>query len=172
MPDREEHCRHSEQLYGVRGDDIHAWMDQPSYILGPSHREERHNYRRDLPIVLQIFGAKYGDDIARQIFLDHITLDTKERARGRPNQISTERTHIPHGHIDWGYLVLIGFSTLLFVGLIAYAFNAGFGNPIGLWWNQNWYKVVGAFVFLVSLGIIFLVGLGRSRKSRGNTWRF
>ena len=34
MPNHEEHCLHSEQRYGVRGDDIHAWMDEPCKIAG------------------------------------------------------------------------------------------------------------------------------------------
>jgi hypothetical protein len=160
MPNHEEHCRHSEQRYGVRGDDIHTWMDEPSYILGRSHRDERHDPRRDLPIVIQMFGDEYGDDVARQIFLDHIYLDKQERERNQlsqnePSQTYNYSTNFPSGS-DWGFniirLILAGF---LFI-ILLYAFNNAFGNPIGLWWAENWYKVVGFSIFVIILGILFL----------------
>jgi len=37
MPNHEEHCLHSLKRYGVRGDDVHTWMDEPSFTMGPSH---------------------------------------------------------------------------------------------------------------------------------------
>jgi hypothetical protein len=78
MPNHEEHCLHSLKRYGVRGDDIHTWIDEPSYLFGSSHRDERHDPKRDMPIVIRMFGQKYGYDVAWHIFLDHVLLDRQE----------------------------------------------------------------------------------------------
>lgn len=74
MPGREEHCQHTLERYGVRGEDIHGWMDEPSLILGSEHRKERHDPTQETP---QIFITKYGRELARNIILDHIFLDVK-----------------------------------------------------------------------------------------------
>ncbi len=71
MPGHEAHCRHSFQLYGVRAEEIHSWMDEPSQIYGSSHRWTRH----DLALIPQKFIKEYGLELARQIMLDHILLD-------------------------------------------------------------------------------------------------
>lgn len=71
MPNREEHCRHSFEMYGVRAEDVHAWMDEPSKIYGPRHRHTRH----DLKLIPMKFVEKYGEELARAIMLDHILLD-------------------------------------------------------------------------------------------------
>jgi hypothetical protein len=80
MPQHEEHCAHSEKRYGVRGDDIHAWMDEPSRISGASHR----NYRHDLgclPTAIQMFGKMYGAETVENIFLDHLKADSEENRK-------------------------------------------------------------------------------------------
>lgn len=74
MPSREEHCQHTVERYGVTGEDIHEWMDEPSLILGPQHRNERHDPKQEIP---PIFITKYGEELARNIILDHIFLDVK-----------------------------------------------------------------------------------------------
>lgn len=74
MPSREEHCQHTLERYGVMGEDIHEWMDEPSLILGPEHRNERHDPKQEIP---PIFITKYGEELARNIILDHIFLDVK-----------------------------------------------------------------------------------------------
>lgn len=75
MPEHEEHCQHSFKRYGIRGDDIHTWMDEPSKIvIGASHRMFRHSYA-DLSMAIQIFGEKYGDKNVENIFIDHLILD-------------------------------------------------------------------------------------------------
>ena len=38
MPQREEHCLHSEKRYGFHGDEIHSWMDEPLSVAGFSHK--------------------------------------------------------------------------------------------------------------------------------------
>ncbi len=77
MPQHEEHCLHSEKRYGVRGDDIHSWIDEPSAVAGALHRDYRHDLG-SLPIAIQIFGSKYGADMVENIFLDHLKADSEE----------------------------------------------------------------------------------------------
>lgn len=71
MPNHEEHCQHSLELYGVRADDVHTWMDEPSSLYGSSHRWTRH----DLALIPRKFIDEYGEELTRQIMLDHILLD-------------------------------------------------------------------------------------------------
>jgi hypothetical protein len=77
MPSHEEHCQHSEKRYGVRGDDIHTWIDEPSQISGGSHRNYRHDLN-SLPTAIQIFGKLYGAEMVENIFLDHLKADSEE----------------------------------------------------------------------------------------------
>lgn len=84
MPNREEHCKHTMERYGVTGEDIHEWMDEPSLLLGPEHRGERHDPQQSLP---QIFVNKYGSELARNIMLDHIFLDAKSVGGRVPRQV-------------------------------------------------------------------------------------
>ena len=165
MPDHEEHCRHSEQRYGVRGDDIHWWIDELSGPLGSSHREFRHNAYRDLPMVYRIFGQKYGNDIAREIFLDHITLDVKERASNQtpkeePSPTYASSTYYPSGS-NWDlYLFIALVAIVAFIG----AYNTAFGNSIGLWCAENLYRIVGFSIFAIILGILFLIIWNKTKK--------
>jgi hypothetical protein len=80
MPEHEEHCLHSEKRYGVRGDDIHSWIDEPSAVAGGSHRSYRHDLN-SLPTAIQIFGSKYGADMVENIFLDHLKADSEENRK-------------------------------------------------------------------------------------------
>lgn len=77
MPSREEHCEHSLKRYGIRGDEIHAWMDEPSGVAGASHRSFRHNLS-SLPTAIQLFGKIYGVEMVENIFLDHLKADSEE----------------------------------------------------------------------------------------------
>ena len=77
MPSHEEHCEHSLKRYGVRGDEIHAWMDEPSQVAGVSHRNFRHDLS-SLSTALQLFGKIYGADVVENIFLDHLKADSEE----------------------------------------------------------------------------------------------
>jgi hypothetical protein len=191
MPNHEEHCRHSFKEYGVRGDDIHTWMDKPSYVMGPSHRDERHSPKRDLPIVIQLFGNEYGNDVARQIFLDHIILDAQERASSRAKSSGHEfdklsdpipsyngTGYTPSSQIDWGYYFFISIPIGGAIILFVYIFNTTFGNPIGswwsqsiiepisFWWGQNWYLILGVFITIAFMLVIIFAFRKKNRIAK------
>ena len=88
MPNHEEHCLHSLKRYGVRGDEIHSWMDEPSSVAGSSHRDFRHNLT-SLPVAIQMFQSIYGADIVENIFLDHLKADSEE-SRKREKRLHIE----------------------------------------------------------------------------------
>ena len=74
MPSLREHCKQSLDIYGVSGEEIHKWMDEPVKLYGgTSHRNERHDKDQDLPVS---FIKKYGTTTARNIMLDHLLLDS------------------------------------------------------------------------------------------------
>ena len=99
MPGHEEHCLHSEKRYGVRGDDIHSWIDEPSAIAGALHRDYRHDLH-SLPAAIQIFGSKYGADMVENIFLDHLKADSEENRKKE-----VERSHIEEKLVVWTFPV-------------------------------------------------------------------
>jgi hypothetical protein len=80
MPDHEEHCQHTLKRYGVRGDDIHTFLDEPCRVAGQGHREFRHD-TKTVKLVGELFGSKYGKELAENIALDHITADHEEDIR-------------------------------------------------------------------------------------------
>lgn len=86
MPSHEEHCQHALKRYGVRGDDIHQYLDEPCRFVGQGHREFRHD-SNTLKLVGQIFGKKYGRELAENIALDHIMLDHKEEINKRAEKV-------------------------------------------------------------------------------------
>ena len=106
MPEHEEHCLHSEKRYGVRGDDIHSWIDEPSAVAGGSHRSYRHDLS-SLPTAIQIFGPKYGADMVENIFLDHLKADSEENRKKE-----VERSHIEEKLTIWTFPVSSFDSTI------------------------------------------------------------
>jgi len=74
MPSNEEHQEHTFQRYGIRAEDIHRWMDEPWVLYGQQHRWTRH----DLKIIPKVFIDKYGEELTKQIMIDHILLDQKQ----------------------------------------------------------------------------------------------
>jgi len=86
MPDHEEHCQHSLQRYGVRADDIHSFLDEPSKEFGPAHREFRHD-SETVELVGEMFGAKYGCEVAENVALDHIMLDHAQEIQQRKLEV-------------------------------------------------------------------------------------
>jgi len=74
MPNNEEHSQHCEKFIGVRGEDIHTWMDAHARYLGWHHRDSRHT-PEDLDFCIKLFGKKYGIETVRKIFYDHLILD-------------------------------------------------------------------------------------------------
>lgn len=85
MPSHEEHCQHTLKRYGVRGDDIHKYLDEPCKVAGQGHREFRHD-SNTVKLVGQIFEKKYGRELAENIALDHIMLDHKEKIKNRTDK--------------------------------------------------------------------------------------
>jgi hypothetical protein len=184
MPNHEEHCRHSEKTYGFRGDDIHRWIDAPSRFLGGSHRSERHD-PKDVEMAIQVFGSKYGNEIVREIFNDHLVLDAEERNRStmangtkRPeydepsDPIPEDTSYSPsYKEIHWGSgniildLVLGSMVAIVFV----YVFNIAFGNPIGVWWSQNWLNVIGVAAAII-FGIIAIYLLKDKNRIAKTLW--
>ena len=77
MASLKQHCKHTFERYGVRGEDIHKWMDEPSQLFGSLHREWRH---REEQVIPKVFIDKYGEDLARYIITDHLLLDQKEKS--------------------------------------------------------------------------------------------
>ena len=77
MPNYKEHCEHTLSKYGVSGEDIHTWMDEPVRFCGQSHRQFRHN-SNTVKEVGRIFGSRYGRELAENIAIDHIMLDMKQ----------------------------------------------------------------------------------------------
>ena len=69
----EEHCQHSFKTTGVRGDDIHSYIDRCPY-MGKNHRIVGHT-PEDLVQLLEHFKGKYPEQIIRDIFYDHLILD-------------------------------------------------------------------------------------------------
>lgn len=42
IPSHEEHCQNTLKKFGVRGDDIHKYMDELCTVFGREHRQFRH----------------------------------------------------------------------------------------------------------------------------------
>jgi len=73
MPNHEVHCAESLKRYGKSFSELHAWMDEPSLILGSAHRQYRHDPNVTPSEAKAIFG-----DFADHACLDHIRLDELE----------------------------------------------------------------------------------------------
>ena len=151
---------HSLKRYGIRGDDIHSWMDEPSQVSGATHRKFRHDLK-SLPIAIKIFGKKYGDEMVENIFLDHLKADSEEdrlEAREKqpkrpqapfdwviPDYIEVEPDHdgkvdstpLPHesisNHMSKAEKLLIAISVGISFLILVYVLINAFGHPLGLW---------------------------------------
>jgi len=71
-PNLLEHANHTKEIYGITGEDIHKWIDNPVKLFGVNHRTIRHDPNQDIP---KIFIDKYGLELARNIIIDHMILD-------------------------------------------------------------------------------------------------
>ena len=85
MPDHEEHCKHSFKRYGVRGEEIHSWLDEPSKVFGGFHRQLRHNYET-INEAVKFFGEKYGSETVRNIVTDHFIADSEQDGQNNNNE--------------------------------------------------------------------------------------
>jgi len=137
MPNHEEHCQDSLRRYRKTFSELHRWMDEPSTILGPSHRKYRHDPNTTPKIAKQLFGP-----LADQACLDHIRLDELEsRKSGIGKTRRTENQH-PLFHAFWALVSFI--FGLWFISL-----------PYRGWLNL----AVSIFFFFVSF-LSFLLFLG------------
>ena len=76
MASHADHCKHSLKRYGRTFSDLHRWMDEPSTLLGPSHRNFRHDPNETPVEAKRLFG-----ELAEHACLDHIRLDELETRR-------------------------------------------------------------------------------------------
>lgn len=93
MPNHEEHCQHSLKRVGIRGDEIHTWIDEPSKIAGSSHRQFRHGLEA-IDTAIQVFGSQYGVEKVREIFLDHLMADSEDNSEKTEMRIQVESEKI------------------------------------------------------------------------------
>lgn len=119
MPRHEVHCQDSLTKYGKRFDTLHRWMDQPSAILGKTHRVYRHDVCKTPKEARKLFG-----EFADHACLDHILLDWRNPprrfkshfktylelgcpvdTRPRRSATSVEPTSQPAGESDRGYTI-------------------------------------------------------------------
>jgi len=172
-------------------------MDEPSLIMGRSHRCERHDPIRDLPIVIRLFGNEYGEELAKQIFIDHIYLDTKERTKSKNDpepaenyledypELSQSSPVYSSYHTFWSDIDVVGIVKticVIFLGIVVlWALNGALGdpigswwinnivNPIGFWWSQNWVIVVGVVVALPFL-LVTIYAFRNKNKVAKTLW--
>lgn len=77
MPNIEEHCKHTKDLYGIEGREIHTWMDEPCKIFAGSHRRVRHDVS-GIKDGSRIFVEKFSSEDIERVMIDHILLDAKD----------------------------------------------------------------------------------------------
>ena len=82
MPNHEEHCAESLKRYGKTFSEVHRWMDEPSLLLGSSHRKYRHD-----PDVTPFEAKAIFGDFADHVVLDHIRLDEVESRQNHNNNL-------------------------------------------------------------------------------------
>ncbi len=78
MPNNKEHCEDSIKRYGYNFKEIHRWMDEPSNIIGKTHRKYRHDPHTTPKKAEQIFWNKVPEryrPYIKDVVLDHIRLD-------------------------------------------------------------------------------------------------
>lgn len=85
--------------YGVRGDEIHRYLDEPCRVAGQAHRQYRHD-TKTIKLVGEIFAPTYGRELAENIALDHLTADHEEEIRNRKNPVVLLKCPNCGGRID------------------------------------------------------------------------
>ena len=100
-PDRLAHMEHSLERYGSKGEDIHAFLDEPVKMQGKAHREFRHD-TETIRLVGKLFEKEYGRELAENIALDHIMLDHKTRLHEQETTklVKLQRVKLPNGTIQ------------------------------------------------------------------------
>jgi len=108
MPNHEEHCQESLKRYGKTFSELHTWMDEPSAILGASHRKYRHDPNTTPLEAKRMFGEN-----ADNACLDHIRLDelySRRKGFGRTPIGSSTQSEIPAS-------IAVGFLTIFFLAI-------------------------------------------------------
>jgi hypothetical protein len=185
MPNHEEHCQHSLKRYGTRGDDIHHWIDEPSQVLGGAHRTERHDIS-SLELAIQMFGEKYGDNIVRNIFLDHLYLDSKTKSKeipptppspNKPNEFDEPSDPIPQDtshnfqssdNAVWAFFLLFAIPIIGILGIAIFSLR----ETLGLWWSQNYMIVIIIIIIVLAVLIVSILALRKKNKIAKAIWDF
>jgi hypothetical protein len=152
LPNNQEHCEDSLRRYGKTFSELHKWMDEPSAILGSGHRIYRHD-----PLVTPAEARRLFGEDADHACLDHIRLDELE-SRQKEEGV----TPLPYKS-DWLERILLAIPSGAFFIIFVYLINLVMGDPIGLWWNQNWFKVIGATVFMI-VWVLITYAFGNKNK--------
>jgi hypothetical protein len=140
MPNHREHCEDSLRRYGKTFSELHKWMDEPSTVLGASHRKYRHDPNTTPIVAKKLFGEN-----ADNACLDHIRLDELEtRRKGSKSQMTVRvsmgsRKQPQNDTLKSGIWAMISFI----IGLILYS-----------------QTVWGAIIFFVISFLCFLAFLG------------
>ncbi|KXA93221.1 hypothetical protein AKJ66_02520 [candidate division MSBL1 archaeon SCGC-AAA259E22] len=91
MPNREDHVRHCEKLYGYSFEEIHKWMDGTVKSRGPTHRVDRHDIKRTPDKAFGIFKDKVPEkyrEYIKDAVKDHIELDER---KNKVKRVSSEK---------------------------------------------------------------------------------
>jgi hypothetical protein len=134
LPNNKEHCEDSLRRYGKTFEELHRWMDEPSAIMGASHRKYRHDPYTTPQEAKKLFGEN-----ADHACLDHIRLDELESRKKVFGKTSTSA--VPNPFI--GVISLILAVILFFTGIYLFSSASLFRS--------------GAWAFIM-MGIVFIVG--------------
>ncbi|MCJ7633640.1 hypothetical protein MUP77_14780 [Candidatus Bathyarchaeota archaeon] len=77
---------HTKEIYGVEAVELHQWLDEPVKLLGPHHRDLRHD-RLTLKNIPQKFIRELGERLAQDVIVDHFLLDKKPREKRSENSL-------------------------------------------------------------------------------------
>jgi hypothetical protein len=134
MPNHEAHCEDSLRRYGKTFSELHKWMDEPSAILGASHRKYRHDPNTTPREAKAIFGES-----ADHACLDHIRLDELESRRQgirRDTSVSTDPYALPFiSGLCSLVFFLIGVFTTEGIGFSVFCYMIALVSFMGFIWS-------------------------------------
>lgn len=140
MPNNAEHCEDSLRRYGKPFSELHKWMDEPSTILGASHRKYRHDPHTTPIVARKLFGEN-----ADHACLDHIRLDELETRRKGNKKTMTVNVTIGDRKQPQIDPVRVGVVSMMafVIGLLLYSQS---------FWGAIMLFIISIFGFLVTLG--------------------
>jgi hypothetical protein len=140
MPNNEEHCEDSLRRYGKTFSELHKWMDEPSTILGASHRKYRHD-----PNATPLEAKKLFGENADHACLDHIRLDELETRRKGNKKTMTVNVTIGNRKQSQFAPLKVGVISIisLVLGLHFYSQNS---------WAAIMFFIISIFGFFVTFG--------------------